>query len=90
VASCVTPLTVIGFQGTSGNARVATSGVLVLNTSSCDLSAAPYVVMTGAEYSALTPLPRLTIAQVNELAAAVLLTWAVAYGVRLCYRFFKH
>ena len=56
---------------------------------SIDNPACTTVMLTRQEYADLMPTPKLTVAEVNQLMGAVFLAWATAWGVRLCYRFFK-
>jgi hypothetical protein len=89
MATCVNTVSVFGFSAQAGNTRTTTANVLQVNSAG-NTDTCAMLVLSGAEYAALKPLPRLTVAEVNQLAAAVLTVWAVAFGVRLCYRFFKH
>ena len=87
MAVCVQLTPVYAFNSTATSTaatnRVVKSDMLqAVATPAGGLEACSYVALTGTEFGYLTPHAPLTIANVNEMGAAIALLWATAWVLR--------
>ena len=83
---CASVTTIYAFTGT-GTTRGTYTGLTVGAEGATSCTAAQYVVLRQAEYEEAIASPfRLTIAEGGAIGGAVLLLWALAFGIRWAVR----
>lgn len=79
-ASLIIVYTCPSQTGTCNNAKPATQ-VLSINTAST-CAASDYVALTSQEWATQDSPFRLSLSEAGLIASAILLTWAVAFGIK--------
>jgi len=85
---CATPTTIYAFTGT-GTTRGTYSGLTVGGeVASC--AASQYMLLTPAEFTQHTVSPfKLSLAEAGSISSAVLLIWALGFGIRMAVKAMK-
>jgi hypothetical protein len=79
---CATPVNLVTFAGTSGDARVTTQ-VLSVGPEGAVCATGQYVVLSRSEFDNATASPFvMSLAEGGAIASAVILVWAFAFGIR--------
>jgi hypothetical protein len=83
---CASVTTIYGFADTS-TVRASYEGLTVGPEGATSCSAVQYMVLGQAEYENAIASPfRLTLAEAGAISSAILLVWAVGFGIRWAIR----
>jgi hypothetical protein len=85
---CASVTTIYGFAVTgTGTARASFEGLTVGAEGATSCTVAQYVVLGQSEYENAIASPfRLSLAEAGAISSAILLVWAVGFGIRMFIR----
>lgn len=86
MAVCVEPISFFAFPGPSGSTRYEYTALIPIDPQPGDVSTCSQILITGGEYANSFSLDSpfiLNETQAAQIGGAILLLWAVAWGIRL-------